>query len=1153
MKDSIKVRNEFTSTVKKLLFGPNPLEYFCQDNGEEILFNDPPLGVYITGILFPQNGERLIGINSFQLEETDCEEDADIDELDEYEEFPDKNEAEDILDSETSKINAKFQSAMGVTLCVKEQSGLIISISAGTYHPKKSKFPLRATVVDGERKIEMSDTEKVCYYRNQHDYRLVVSESEMPTERNSHKVYQIKDDSGRDVKLQISVTYRMTLDNGQGKIFTVTLVNSNSDRYVGYSLDYEKCWFQVGLSVESSGGFLALPRNFDMRSEDEDYRLNALLYRDVRDYAIGHGCAATWDGENPKFINAEFMPEYEVKPIVPTILPGVKLDMKLYYKDRDAAIVDLNKLAEEYSKWIDKEKKEAVTIPEEHRAVADRQIELCGQCLDRIKKGIALLQKDDQIWQAFAFANKAMLMQQLHYRLPLVKYSDYDSRNFHGVLEKNITLPDVEDENTWFGKDKFTYGKWRPFQIAFLVMNLCSMSDLNSHERKIVDLIWFPTGGGKTEAYLGLMAFSVFLRKLRNTKDRGTSVIMRYTLRLLTSQQYERAASLICAMEKIRSENQDILGEERITIGLWVGLSLTPNKQREAADNIKKIIRQKKEENASIILKCPWCGASMQTYIDKSDNVRTPGYVVEEDAVHFQCDNPKCDFHEDDFELPLRLYDDDIYANPPTLLFGTVDKFAMLPFKPKAKSLFGGDKDNAAPDLIIQDELHLITGPLGSAVGIYEVLIEELCKSNGAKPKIIASTATISHARQQCNALYGCGEENVFQFPVQGTSYRDSFFAHEENCSAEDSFAIGRKYIGLYGASASTSASASIATFAALMYAAKAIDVDNEGDRDPYWTNLAYFGSMRELGQAATWYITDIKERLETIYKWRMEASLDRTKRRYIFGSGQAELTSRVSNDDITKILKKLEESYSGCIETPADENLEKKEYPLDICLATNMISVGVDVSRLGLMTVTGQPKSISEYIQATSRVGRDAKHAPGVVYVIYNTSKSRDKSYYEKFQSQHEKLYYNVEPTSVTPFSEPMRERALPAILTAIHRLIYSSADKRAKADYIPSDAEVKEIVEMFTARVDGIDPDEKEDTKRQLMNCIKLWKFWMPKKYSYDNVYAFGNPPPLLVPAGTIRPNDWKEIGWDAPTSMRNVDGTCGLDTTKTIVKQD
>lgn len=448
MKDSIKVRNEFTSAVKKLLFGPNPLECFCQDNGEEILFNDPPLGVYITGILFPQNEERLRGINSFQLEETGCEEDADIDEPEEYEELPDKNEAEDIIDSETSKINAKFQSAMGVTLCVKEQSELIINVSAGTYHPKKSKFPLRATVVDGERKIEMSGHEKDCYFRKQHDYRLIVPEAEMPTERNIHKVYQITDDVGNNVKLQISVTYRMMLENGQGKIFTVTLINSNSDRYAGYSLNYEKCWFQVGFSVESAGGFLPLPRNFDMRSEDEDYRLNALLYRDVRDYAIGHGCAATWNGENPKVINAEFMPEYEVKPIVPTSLPGVKLDMKLYYKDRDAAIVDLNKLAEEYSKWIEKETKEVATIPEEHRVVADRQIELCGQCLNRIKKGITLLQKDDQIWQAFAFANKAMLMQQLHYRLPLVKYSDYDSRNFHGILEKSITLPDVEDENT---------------------------------------------------------------------------------------------------------------------------------------------------------------------------------------------------------------------------------------------------------------------------------------------------------------------------------------------------------------------------------------------------------------------------------------------------------------------------------------------------------------------------------------------------------------------------------------------------------------------------------------------------------------------------------------------------------------------------------
>ena len=307
------------------------------------------------------------------------------------------------------------------------------------------------------------------------------------------------------------------------------------------------------------------------------------------------------------------------------------------------------------------------------------------------------------------------------------------------------------------------------------------------------------------------------------------------------------------------------------------------------------------------------------------------------------------------------------------------------------------------------------------------------------------------------------------------------------------------------------------------------------------------------MGQAATWFMTDIKERLETIYKWRMEASLDGTKRRYIYGSGQAELTSRMANDEIPKILKKLEEGYSGNTERFGDDNSEKREYPLDVCLATNMVSVGVDVPRLGLMTVTGQPKTMAEYIQATSRVGRDANHAPGIVYIIYNTAKSRDKSHYEKFQSQHGKLYYSVEPTSITPFSEPMRERALPAIFAAIHRLIYMSAEKREKATYVPSEDECDAIAEIIAERAKGIDPDETEAIKRQLKQCRREWDDWRPEVYSYEPVGSrCDKGAPLLIWAGSAKPGAWKCKGWKAPTSMRSVDGTCGLDTTKTIVQR-
>lgn len=910
-------------------------------------------------------------------------------------------------------------------------------------------------------------------------------------------------------------------------IYTVTLVNT---KHCGEekNISQSDCWFQCGFSIKTNEKLVPLPANFCAEINDEDYQLNSLLYRDVKTYAIGHGCAAVWDDSDiPTEIMASVMPEYEVKPIVPTTSRAL-LSMKMYAQNKEDSLKDLRMLCDDYEEWIDREEKKANEIEDEKfKQTAKKQIELCRICLHRMNSGIMLLEENNEVWSAFSLANKAMLLQQLHYKLPLTEYKSYNIGTFSFELQNDIIMPDFDDEKTWYNSSKNVYGKWRPFQIAFILMNLLSIYDKQSPERDIVDLIWFPTGGGKTEAYLGLTAFTIFMRRIKNPNDSGTAAIMRYTLRLLTAQQYERAASLICAIEKLRSENETLLGRERITIGLWVGDSLTKNKSSDVINKIKEIQTGKTNENVSVILKCPWCGASMETF--KTEKIaQTPGYEISPDKKHvvFRCGNENCDFSDEDFPLPLNLFDDEIYENPPTLLFGTVDKFAMLPYVPKAKSLFGGDEERTPPELVIQDELHLITGPLGSSVGLYETLVHELCVRNGAKPKVIASTATISHAKQQCNALYGCGEENVFQFPVQGTTYKDCFFAEEKN-------QIGRKYVGLYGAAASSSATASIYTFAAFLYAAKAVVLDDESQRDAYWTNLAYFGSMRELGQAATWFIADIKEHLEVIYRNRLEASLEPEKRRYIYESGLAELTSRMSNEDIPKILKRLEVKC---------DDPEKRA--LDVCLATNMISVGVDISRLGLMTVTGQPKSMSEYIQATSRVGRD-KSAPGLVFVIYNTSKSRDKSHYEKFQSQHSKLYFNVEPTSVTPFSRPLRERALHAVFVALHRFFVDIAD-RDNARRFPTEEEYKKIVDIIVERAEGIDKTETQDIKQQLYEKWEEWKAWTPEKF-YS--FTIGENAPLLCPAGTIKPKEWGIRGWETPTSMRNVDRECGLTCDKVL----
>ncbi len=1130
----MSIRDDTLETVKRILVGPNPLPGFTQKNGEEILFNDSPLQTYVTGVLFPQTKLETEQDDDAVVSETapgGCNEIQDILGIPggAGQRIGEKIDTESIIETEAPKINNYRQSAMGITVCVPQNADeLTISISVGSYFEQRWEFPIEQKSQDRKTpNIVLSGKMKKCYFRKQHESSLLVAAQDLPTNEDRHKKYKLYESDDKEISgLEIAITFRMFDSRNGTKIYTVTLLNSRTSSGTINPCD---CWYQVGFSVGCRNGFLPLPDNFSNEIDDSDYKLNALLYRDVKTYAIGHGCAATWDDSKAPFeINATVLPEYDVKPILPTSIDDVHLSMKLYSSDKDRTIRDLKLLCEKYKKWIEKEERKIQDIDDKYKSIAENQIKLCRICLNRMEVGVTSLTKNELVLKAFQLANRAMLMQQLHYKLPLTNYIDYDKENFCGMLERPIAIPDFNDESTWYDNNG-NYGRWRPFQIAFLLMNLISMYDKNSKDRGIVDLIWFPTGGGKTEAYLGLTAYTIFLRRLKNPNDSGTAVIMRYTLRLLTAQQYERAASLICSMEKIRAENPKLLGTDRITIGLWVGDSLTENNTNSVISKIKEIHSGKSSDNVSVILKCPWCGASMETYRDKGGANHTPGYSYNKTQILFKCDNDDCAFH--DIGLPLCLFDDDIYEHPPTLLFGTVDKFAMLPFRPEAKSLFGGESERTPPELIIQDELHLITGPLGSTVGLYEILIDELCKCDGTGPKIVASTATISHAKQQCNALYDCGEENVFQFPVQGTSYRDCFFA-EENKNVP-----GRKYVGLYGAAATSSATASIYTFAAFLYAVKHVVVHNEKDRDPYWTNLAYFGSMRELGQAATWFIADIKEHLEVIYRSRMESSLDESKRRFIYENGLAELTSRMSNGEIPKILKRLEIRYG-----------ENDKRPLDVCLSTNMVSVGVDIPRLGLMTVTGQPKSMSEYIQATSRVGRSS--APGLVFVIYNTSKSRDKSHYEKFQSQHAKLYYGVEPTSVTPFSRPLRERALHAVFVALFRF-FEDIRYREDATKVPSQSDFEHIVDIIVSRAGNIDPDEVEDIKKQLKDKWEEWRNWKPTEY--DSFFRNDETAPLMYPFGTLRPASWDDRGWFTPTSMRNVDRECGLDCSRALITED
>lgn len=1109
-------REQIIDIVTREFIGPDPINKpgMIQDNGEEILSSDPPRIRYAAGILFPQK----VSIDSNTADENSEVIENDTPEVTIGEEHERHGGTREYLADAEELINlsnAYQQSAISMTAAVFDGDTVIVNVSAGMYSSIK--------VADPETGIEHVKYPRVPLIWNNNGDPI-----ELPDESTGIKKYRVKHGE-QETRLVFAITYRYKYDGYS--LYTFTLQN---DLICETSIRDEDCYFQVQFDLISEQGFSPMPET-EKLTNDNDYLSNQMLYRNIKTYAIGHGCAIKWDeNEFPvKKLSTSIFPMYEIKPIVPSKIDGVSLEM---YKmsdlgSKEETISELSAMCEKYATWINGLSERVSTIND--RGTATRHIENCRRCLKRMEEGVELLKNDVDILLAFQLMNRAMLLQQLHYNLPLQKWVCEDGNTIH--LENPVAvLPDVSNQETWYG-DKSRYGKWRPFQLAFVLMNLKSMARMNCSDRSIVDLIWFPTGGGKTEAYLGLSAYTIFIRRIKDKSNAGTTILMRYTLRLLTSQQYERAAAMICACDVIRKEFEDKLGKDRISIGLWVGDSTTPNTMKKAVDAYKKIYRDGSvsENSPIVILKCPWCGAQMGV-VRTGKTYKIPGYKKVPDGrkekIILQCENREhgCEFAKIGFELPLQIVDDDIYANPPTLLLGTVDKFAMLPYRPEAQTLFGIKNGNrvTAPDLIIQDELHLISGPLGSMVGHYETMINELCayEKDGVRilPKIIASTATISRAGEQCKALYGCPTENVMQFPPPGLEAGNSFFAEE------DREAVGRMYVGVFATASSSIATTTIRLYASLLYAAKAISVDNEAERDGYWTNVGYFNSIRELGQTETWIKADIDEYLHVIYKRRYEDKEEGYKenRRYIYKD--EELTSRVSSDKIPFSLQNLSYEYPMSAE-------DKR--PVDICLATNMISVGVDVPRLGLMTVSGQPKTTSEYIQATSRVGRNKK-APGLVFTIYNPGKPRDRSHYEHFETYHSRVYCNVEPTSVTPFSAQLRERALHAIVFGLLRL---RGDNNLNDDppKLPSFEEIEEIKDIITERIEAVDADELEKTMEHIDSIIEKWEREEPGRYQD---FAAGDVLPLMFPAGTMRNSSWgKKRGFPTPTSMRNVDASC------------
>lgn len=1100
-------RQTIIDFLKRELIGPSDID--VDEQGNEILYYDAPHVRYISGILYPQYASVAEEDDS-AFEKGDFEDDDEV-------ESPNFTISETTSESNISEdfeeaidlSNAYRQSAISMTFCCSKSQDFVLKIDAAAY--LKFKTDVQNGKMNGN-----------AYRRLPIHYEVNIADIGLPTKGRS--IERTVEYNGSPINLSIKVFLRYNTKNGNN-VYTISLINTNDSGNVNEDIN---SFYQVSLSVESDSDFLPIPETIRI-SSDEDYQKNLLLYRSKKKYGIGHGCSVDWpDEDHVKWLSTTFLPSYETRPVMPKLFPDLSLEMIGFsrYGNNDNIVTTLNSLIEKYGAWISSLENEASKLEDKYKKIANSNIKDCKECLNRLREGITILMENEDAITAFKYMNEAMLLQQLHYSIPKKQWMV----NTDTLLD-NTPLPDILKTETW-GESVNKKGKWRPFQIAFILLNIKSIVDEFSSDHDNVELIWFPTGGGKTEAYLGLSAFTIFWKRINNKEDSGTDVLMRYTLRLLTSQQYERASALICACEYIRSNNVGLFGENEISIGMWVGQSTSPNKNKEAFEAFGKLYNSGKDiDNPFLITKCPWCGAEMgPSGNDKDHRHFATGYKVDKLSKRFfyACANPNCHFHR---RLPMTIIDEEIYNNPPSLIIGTVDKFAMLPFLPQAQKIFGiydGERKKH-PSLIIQDELHLISGPLGSMVALYETMIGYLCsfEKNGQviSPKIVASTATISRAKEQCKNLYCKLENQIKIFPPSGIDANESFFATVDNDKANK----GRKYVGVFAPGSPSVATTSIHTLSCLLQAPLRLSSNDLGIKDAYWTNVLYYNSLRELGQAATWINADILEYCQTISK-RFNDGMIRYPNRAV------ELTSRMDSHKVQYFLDDLNNSLT-----------RGNEQPIDICLATNMISVGLDVSRLGLMTVFGQPKTASEYIQATSRVGRGKN--PGLVFTVYSPSKPRDKSIFENFMDFHSKMYTYVEPTSVTPFSPQLRDRALAAVVFGMLRLNSSPKDFNNPKRILQDEVKINETLNYILSRVSFVDLGEKENTKKQIIGILKKWKNQDPNNFCYEfnrsNSYLDDkySDIPCFYPDSSLVPDIWNVRSNSVPTSMRNVDRECNV----------
>jgi Helicase conserved C-terminal domain len=951
-----------------------------------------------------------------------------------------------------------------------------------------------------------------------------------------------------------------------------------NDRETPMPIPVSMWMFQTKLVVDAGGAEVFLPVQDvverDWPEHDEEVRRLNLQYRNRLEFAIGRTCSVDWTARvgsrRATAVETTWLPVGETPQTRARSVEHALLSMDaLASATSDDLRTGLAPLVDGYGTWLEEQEAEAAKLPAHLAQTAGGALWDAREAHMRLKAGLEHVASDPEALRCFQFMNRVMRDQRIASQVAAARAAD-----------ATLSIEQGQEVVTERGASA---ASWRPFQLAFILMQLGALTDpaapaRSSEHHSKVELLFFPTGGGKTEAYLGLAAYTFAIRRRQGVVESadgpldgrdGIAVFMRYTLRLLTAQQFQRATALVCAAELARRDDEATWGREPFRIGLWVGTDVSPKRFEEADEQLTKANEFGRHRLTVLqIQRCPWCGTPIAAAHVRADAMQRRVFVRCGDEL------ARCPFSKGGTVsegLPVLTVDEEIYRLAPAFLIATVDKFARLAREGEAAALFGyvrhrcgrhgyvhadyapcqvgshSAKDGVPaatvvpvsrlrpPDLIIQDELHLITGALGTAVGLFEVAVETLSsweKPDGSpvKPLIIASTATVRNAREQVRNLYG---RKVDIFPPQVLDVADTFFSQEIPIDGDSP---GRRYIGVSAQGVRLS-SAEIRVSEVLLSAGQLL-LDRAGAAaDPYMTLVGYFNATRELAGMARYIADDVQSRVK---RPRRDSGFP-SRRGASFGLLKTgELTSRIASSEIGATLDRLGLEFDPAYDTSdaarqriADAKEGRKvarrgetDSPFDVVLATSMLQVGVDVQRLGLMLVVGQPKNTAEYIQASSRVGRDASARPGLVVSLGNWARPRDLAHFEQFRHYHETFYAQVEALSVTPYSPTSLARGIDGLLVSAARVLQASV-----SDGLSPEREAWRIrgqratIEAITARLKkriaaaALDETATKRANDLLVNRLDRWveraksATEMHKTLVYERTGEGGKYLPLII----------------------------------------